>query len=92
MLVLSRREDESIEILCPDGTVIEVMCIRIGTGDYGGERKVRLGVTAPKDYAIHRSEIARAIRTANDAAAAPVLPSRLVPVVGGIDAGPTLRR
>lgn len=51
MLVLSRCRDESIVIA--DNIVITVVDIR---GD-----KVRLGITAPKDVPIHRSEVAKAI-------------------------------
>lgn len=51
MLVLSRRIDEVI-CIGPDITVMVV--------DIRGD-KVRLGVTAPKELAIHRKEVADAI-------------------------------
>jgi carbon storage regulator len=58
MLVLSRARDESIMI----GDVeVKVVDIR---GD-----KVRLGITATKDIAVHRKEIYEAIRRENRAAA-----------------------
>jgi len=47
MLVLSRYKDESIII----GDDVEIMVIKV-TGD-----KVRLGITAPRDIAVHRKEI-----------------------------------
>lgn len=52
MLVLSRQRDEVIEI--GDNIKITVIDIR---GD-----KVRLGVEAPKSVAVHRYEVAEAIR------------------------------
>lgn len=52
MLVLSRKKNEKIVI--DDNIVITVVEIR---GD-----KVRLGIEAPKDVPIHRSEVYEAIR------------------------------
>lgn len=54
MLVLSRRPNESIVI--NDKIVITVIEIR---GD-----KVRLGIEAPRDVPVHRSEIYSAIQNA----------------------------
>lgn len=51
MLVLSRRKDESIVI--DGGIKITVVEIR--------ENSVRLGFTAPKETAVHRSEVQDAI-------------------------------
>ena len=52
MLVLSRKKNESIVI--DENIVITVVEIR---GD-----KVRLGIQAPKEVTIHRSEVYEAIR------------------------------
>lgn len=52
MLVLSRKKNESIVI--DDNIVITVVEIR---GD-----KVRLGIQAPKEVPVHRSEIYEAIQ------------------------------
>ena len=54
MLVLSRRPNESIVI--NDKIVITVIEIR---GD-----KVRLGIEAPRDVPVHRSEVYNAIQNA----------------------------
>lgn len=52
MLVLSRKRDESIMI----GDDIEIVIVDI-RGD-----KVRIGVQAPKDVAVHRREVYNAIK------------------------------
>jgi carbon storage regulator len=52
MLVLSRKKNESIVI--GDNVTVTVIEIR---GD-----KVRLGIEAPRDVSVHRTEIADAIR------------------------------
>lgn len=52
MLVLSRHKDESIRI--GDDIVIQVIEIR---GD-----KVRIGVEAPRNIAVHRTEVWAAIK------------------------------
>lgn len=52
MLVLSRKKDEAIRI--NDDVVITVVEIR---GD-----KVRLGIEAPKEVAVHRQEVYEAIQ------------------------------
>ena len=52
MLVLSRKKDEKIMI----GDDVTLMVIEI-RGD-----KVRLGIDAPKDVAVHREEVFDAIR------------------------------
>lgn len=59
MLVLSRQRDETVMI----GDDVEVTVVEI-RGD-----KVRLGITAPKDVAVHRREVWAAIRRENRAAA-----------------------
>jgi carbon storage regulator len=55
MLVLSRQRDETIMI----GDDIEVTVVDI-RGD-----KVRLGINAPKEIAVHRKEVYEAIRREN---------------------------
>lgn len=60
MLVLSRKRNESVVI--NDQIVVTVIEVR---GD-----KVRLGIQAPRDVPIHRSEIMAAIRKAQAAEAA----------------------
>lgn len=56
MLVLSRKKNESIVI--DDRITVTVVEIR---GD-----KVRLGIEAPKDVSVHRSEIHEMIRRASE--------------------------
>jgi len=60
MLVLSRKKNESIVI--DDRIVLTVVEIR---GD-----KVRLGIEAPRDVPIHRSEVYDAIQRSNKEASA----------------------
>ena len=55
MLILSRRPNETIIIVCPNGDRITVMNTEV-RGD-----KARLGFDAPRDYVIHRSEVLDAI-------------------------------
>lgn len=55
MLVLSRKRDESI-IIEVDGRLITVLVSSIA-GD-----KVRIGIGADKDIAIHREEVYHAIQ------------------------------
>jgi carbon storage regulator len=57
MLVLSRHKDEEIFI----GDNIRVMVIDIR------KDKVRLGITAPRDIAVHRREVYEAIQREQDA-------------------------
>ncbi|MCA8987110.1 MAG: carbon storage regulator CsrA [Planctomycetaceae bacterium] len=52
MLVLSRKKNESIVI--DDRIVISIIDVR--------SDKVRIGIEAPKDVTIHRSEIYQAIK------------------------------
>lgn len=59
MLVLSRREDESIII--NDNIEIKVIGIK--------QDQVKIGIVAPKDVKIYRKEIYEEIQNANIAAA-----------------------
>lgn len=68
MLVLSRKQDESIVI----GGEIEVMIVEI-RGD-----KVRLGITAPKNIEVHRKEVHEAIQRERGDTNEPH------PVIGGV--------
>jgi carbon storage regulator len=78
MLVLSRQRDETIMI----GDDIEVTVVDI-RGD-----KVRLGITAPKEIAVHRKEVYEAIKRENRAAAQ-VKPEDIAGLGGGGASGPT---
>lgn len=59
MLVLSRRKDETIMI----GDDVEITIVDI-KGD-----TVRVGISAPREVAVHRKEIYQAIQAENIAAA-----------------------
>lgn len=59
MLVLSRQRDETIMI----GDQVEITVVDI-RGD-----KVRLGISAPTNIAVHRKEVYDAIRRENEQAA-----------------------
>lgn len=69
MLVLSRQLDESIMI--GDDVVITIVDIR---GD-----KVRLGIAAPTDIAVHRQEVYEAIQRENMQAGLLNAPARGAP-------------
>ena len=60
MLVLTRSKDESIMI--GDDIVVTVV-------DIGGDR-VRIGIDAPRDVAVHRQEVYDRIKKANQALSA----------------------
>ena len=71
MLVLTRRLNQSIKI----GDDIEITVIEV-RGD-----QVRLGVSAPRDVAVHRKEVYLQIQQENQAAAA-VDPAGALDVIG----------
>lgn len=50
MLVITRREGESITVISPEGTEIEITLVQDGTA-------ARIGIHAPKDYKILRTEL-----------------------------------
>lgn len=81
MLVFSRRRDEAIVI----GDGIEVRVLRTGRD------AVRLGVSAPADVLVHRREVYDAVRTANQSAAATVLPP-IAALADRLKLQPTLER
>lgn len=51
MLVLTREVDQTIVIRPPGQTPITVMVVSIRDG------QVKLGITAPREVAVHRSEV-----------------------------------
>lgn len=61
MLVLSRETNQSI-VVGPDGnTVARITILKIGGG------KVRIGIEAPKEWIIHRTEVYEAIKRSQSA-------------------------
>lgn len=62
MLVLTRRENESIMI----GDEIEVKVLDIK------DKQIKIGIVAPRDVAVHRREVFLAIQAENQEAAAGV--------------------
>jgi carbon storage regulator CsrA len=60
MLILTRKPNESITITMPDGRQILVMVTEFILFA-GKTRKVRLGIEAPKDITVHRTEVQDAI-------------------------------
>lgn len=50
MLVITRREGESITVISPEGTEIEITLVQDGTA-------ARIGIQAPKDCKILRTEL-----------------------------------
>lgn len=73
MLVLSRKRNESIVI--DDTIVVTIVEIR---GD-----KVRLGIQAPKDVPVHRSEVQAAILCERNGGAAPAASANEATAVQG---------
>jgi carbon storage regulator len=73
MLVLTRRENESIMI----GDDIEIRVLDIK------ENQVKIGVLAPKNVAVHRREVYEAIQQENTEAAAPSNPNDLTHLFPG---------
>jgi carbon storage regulator len=63
MLILTRKRDQSIMI----GNDIEIKVVEVR-----GEQ-VKLGVTAPRQVAVHRKEVYEAIQEENRQAAKPML-------------------
>lgn len=59
MLVFTRKRDEAVMI----GNGIEIRVVRIGKDG------VRLGITAPPDVPVHRSEVYRLVESSNASAA-----------------------
>ena len=55
MLVLSRKVNEKVIITAPDGTQIVLMLVEVR------DDKARIGIAAPKNYAVNREEIQNAI-------------------------------
>ncbi len=61
MLVLTRKEDESIMI--GDDIEVKVLDLR--------ENQVKIGIVAPRSIAVHRQEVYLAIKAENAQAATP---------------------
>ena len=61
MLVLTRKEDQSIMI----GDDIEIKLLDIN------DKQVKVGIVAPRDIAVHRKEVYLQIQAENQEAAAP---------------------
>lgn len=57
-LVLARQVDERIVITHPNGTRIEIV---VNSFRWGAKKHVRLGIEAPKEFAIHRGEVQKLI-------------------------------
>lgn len=78
MLVLSRKKDE--QIMIGDSIVITVT-------DVGGD-KIRLGIEAPRDVAIHRREVYDAIKARETHVEIAALAPHELPLES--DGGPTI--
>ena len=60
MLILTRRISESVFIIHPDGTLIDIRIL----GMAGNQ--VRIGVGAPKNLLVYRAEVMRRILDENN--------------------------
>jgi carbon storage regulator len=63
MLILSRKQDEKVDIVTEAGERIELVVVDVGNG------KVRIGFEAAKSTAIHRREVTLAIQAEKQVAA-----------------------
>lgn len=72
MLVLTRREDESIRI--GDEIIVKVLDLK--------DNQVKLGIIAPKTVAVHRQEVYEAIHAENAQAASSGLIEDLTRLLG----------
>jgi carbon storage regulator len=70
MLVLTRKEDESIMI----GDSIEIKVLELR------ENQVKLGIEAPRSIPVHRKEVYLSIKNENEEAARMKSPSGEIPV------------
>lgn len=50
MLVLTRKDGESVRLITPDGEVIEIKIL-----NFPSLKQVRVAVEAPSEYKIHRA-------------------------------------
>ena len=73
MLVLTRKEDQSIMI----GDEIEVKILDIK------ENQVKIGLVAPREVAVHRQEVYQAIQEENAQAASTAALEDISKLIGG---------
>lgn len=62
MLVLTRKQDEAILVILPDGNLIELRIARIEND------RIKLGIDAPQNIRIFRKEVYDTILQSNTAA------------------------
>lgn len=55
MLVITRREGESVTVISPEGTEIKITLVEDG-------KAARIGIQAPVDYKILRTELLEEIK------------------------------
>ncbi|WP_100487171.1 carbon storage regulator CsrA [Sporolactobacillus pectinivorans] len=77
MLILTRKLGESIHI----GDQIEVRIVAID-GD-----QIKLGINAPREIDVHRSEIYESIQKANNQAASEKLPENILRAIKAMKKG-----
>lgn len=69
MLMLSREKDESF-VIDLGGEVVKILVTRIAVSQ-NGKREVQLGIEAPKQYKVWRTEIYESMQENKKAAAPP---------------------
>lgn len=76
MLMLTRKKNESFVISLGEETV-KVMVTRIGVGAQTGKKEVQLGIEAPKQCRVWRSELFEAMSENRRAAGAQSSPKAI---------------
>ena len=56
MLVLTRLENQSVELDLGDGRIVRLVIVRVRHSTSSRSRSVRIGIDAPKSVRVHRPQ------------------------------------